>query len=260
MAVRRFTDTRFKSGYGTPRPADIPVQLIVVHQTGNRKAGATAKMNLDHSFNTKSWSIQRIVDATGIYSAVPLDQIAWHVAEDSIAAAHGIPTSAPGREHRGDVAAVGLEICVNRLRDREGDDRGEKTIPLEGKRFREDRDGWPSLHTSPSRVKKLGPKTYRAAIACLADLIGKFPDAKVVGHGQLDPWTRNTDPFGVLPYGWDAFVEAASRAAQQGGRALRQPVAAPKTGMPAPAPSGLSGRQTEQLSAARRLIDEVLNA
>ena len=191
--IRRFTDHRFASGFGVPRPIDV--ELIVVHQTGNRKAGATAKMNLDHSHNTKSWSIHRIVDETGIYSAVPLDQCAWHVAEPRIARRQGIPTSIPGRSGRGDVASVGIEICVNNLLDRSGG-QGEKTIPAGEDDYRAGADGWPSVHPSPSRNKQLDPKTYRAAIACLAELIAEFPDAKVVGHGQLDPWTRNTDPFG----------------------------------------------------------------
>ena len=65
--ARRFTDNRFKTGFGAPRPSDVPVKLIVVHQTGNRKKGSTAVANLNHSFKTHGWSIHRIVDDVGIY-------------------------------------------------------------------------------------------------------------------------------------------------------------------------------------------------
>lgn len=208
--MARYTDDRFATGYGVPRPKDVPVSLIVVHQTGNRKRGATAKMNLDHSHRTKGWSIHHIVDSTGIYDAVPHDQIAWHVAEPRIAEKMGYPISAPGRFGRGDIAAVGIEICVNRLVER-GTDRGQKTIGESAKdgTYRYGEDGWPALFKSPSRTMRLDNATYAYAISCLSALMAQYPQAKVVGHGHLDPWTRNVDPFGVLPHGWDEFVDGA---------------------------------------------------
>ena len=250
-------DKRFETGYGVPRQGNAePVRLIVVHQTGNRRKDSTAKANLNHSFKTKSWSIHGIVDATGIYEAVPLDQIAWHVLEPRIAAKLGYPVSAPGRENRGDVCAVGVEICVNRLQQRAEGDLGQKTIP-----GRFDDDGWPGVFESPSRTLKLGPRTYRNAVRCVARLAAAFPDAKIVGHGHLDPWTRNTDPFGVLPHGWGGFLADVHKAESR----LHSPVTAihapelpspPKMPVP-PVHAPLSKQASDKLRAAERLIEEV---
>lgn len=242
------SDERFKSGFGVPRPSNIDIELIVVHQTGNRNPGSTAKANLDYFANTKAASIHHIVDCDEIVDAVPHDQIAWHVAETRIAAAHGYPTSAPGRKHRGDVCTVGVEICVNHVNKRPLDQVGEKTIP-----DRYDDNGWPKIFKSPSRVWQLDAPTYINAIQCVAELAEQYPNALIVGHGHLDPWTRNTDPFGVLPDGWSGFIQDVHEAM------TTKPPEHIDTGIPVPPPGhGLTEQQRNDLKAARQLIERVL--
>lgn len=201
-------DARDWTEWGFLRPPSASVQLIVVHRTGNPRADAQG--NLHHSRSTRSWSIHHIVDSTAWVDVVPHERVAWHVKETRIAAALGFPTEFPDGSHnpRGDIAAIGVEVCENNAVPRDGGRIGQKTIP-----GRLDAAGeWPSLFRSPSQTKQFDTKTYDNLLDCLISLKQQYPDARIVGHGHLDPWERNTDPFGLMPRGWEGLLTDVERA------------------------------------------------
>ena len=239
-------DNRDWRDWGWPRPKGTEIELIVVHRTGNPRADALG--NLAHSRRTKSWSIHEIVDATAWRSVVPHSLVAWHVKEARIARSLGYPVSLPGHDDRGDVAAVGIEVCENHVVARPAGDVGQKTIA--GKLGK---DGWPSLFTSPGGEQRFDPPTYRNLVECLIALRTRYPNARVVGHGHLDPFTRSTDPFWMLPRGWSGLLRDSAPAVEKPAEAAEAP-SAPST--PQPDQNALYAPLEARVSA----IEETLRA
>lgn len=222
------TDPRDWTEWGWPRPPGTDIQLIVVHRTGNPNAGVAA--NLNHSRNTKSWSIHHIVGPDAAVNVVPHRLVAWHVKEPLIAQRAGFPYSFPDGSHspRGDVAAIGIEVCEDDAVERQSTgsakaagekvicDIGEKTGPLS--KLIRPRSGnpyyatprmngdLPAIFTSPGATTRFSPAVYSNLVDLLTALRQRYPNAQVVGHGHLDPWTRTNDPFGLLPGGWEGLL------------------------------------------------------
>ena len=193
--------------WGWPRPEGVEPEWGVVHRTGNPRADADA--NLAHSRKTKSWSIHHIVDRKGAQDAVPHDRVAWHVKEHRIARRLGLPIFVPGvSAPRGDVAAIGIETCEDDAVPRKEGDLGQKTIPADIDDIQYDSDGLPRLFASPSQTMRFSDATYVNLVELCRRLLKQYPNLKLCGHGHLDVWTRNIDPFGLLPLGWDPFIQA----------------------------------------------------
>lgn len=77
-----------------------PVKYIVIHNTGNFSATATALAHRNYLKNpdtTTSWMFT--VDDTSIYKHLPEEEKAWHAGD--------------GRDGKGNTYGIGIEICVN---------------------------------------------------------------------------------------------------------------------------------------------------
>lgn len=88
------------------RPGTLrTIKWVVIHETGNKEASATAASHNNYLHNTKraddttSWHYT--VDETEIYHHLPDNEVGWHAGDGS----------APGG---GNMSGIGLEICVNK--------------------------------------------------------------------------------------------------------------------------------------------------
>lgn len=73
---------------------------ITVHNTGNARKGADAKMHtryVDNTINYTSWHFT--VDDKEIYQELPINEVAWHAGD--------------GANGRGNKTSIGIEICEN---------------------------------------------------------------------------------------------------------------------------------------------------
>ena len=243
------TDKRDWTDLSWPRPAGDEIKLIVIHRTGNPKPGATAEMNLNYFFRTRKASIHHCVDSDVWWNAVPHDRVAWHVSEFRVVKRLGYDVRIPSAHRRhGDVQAIGIEVCENRRVARpDGYSPGQKTVPVGSNDYDALASGWPRLHSSPSQTWEFDDATYTNLVNGLLRLRDELPNALPIGHGHLDPWTRNTDPFGLMPDGWHALLDAT----EPNSTAASPPVA-PAAVLPAPE-SALAAEQERQ----RGDIDEL---
>ena len=254
-------DQRDWTDWGWPRPSSVDIQLIVVHRTANPRANALG--NLHHSRSTKSWSIHHIVDSTAWMSVVPHELVAWHVKEPRIAASVGIPTTFPDGSHqpRGDVAAIGIEVCEDNIVSRPAGDVGQKTIV-----GRLGANGWPDLFPSPGGKQRFDDATYDNLLECLQSLTALYPNARIVGHGHLDPWTRNTDPFWMLPFEWGGLLSDVEGAGAPSGLNAEATPAAPEVGglgsnpNPSDGYALLLGKRVKALEDWRERLDAALSS
>lgn len=78
------------------------IRYIVIHETGNYRAGADARMHtlyvLNHPRDTTSWHYT--VDDRVIYHHIPDDEIAWHAGDRQ-------------KKNGGNANGVAIELCVN---------------------------------------------------------------------------------------------------------------------------------------------------
>ena len=78
------------------------IKYIVIHETGNPKAGSTAENHSTYlkknSKVTNSWHYT--VDDTEVYHHLPDDEVGWH-ASDGL------------KKNGGNLNGIGIEICVN---------------------------------------------------------------------------------------------------------------------------------------------------
>lgn len=78
------------------------IKYIVIHETGNYRAGADARMHtlyvLNNPRDTTSWHYT--VDDRVIYHHIPDDEIAWHAGDRQ-------------KKNGGNANGVAIELCVN---------------------------------------------------------------------------------------------------------------------------------------------------
>ena len=162
--------------------AGLPPTRLLFHRTGNQRKSADAPANMAYWWDNRAQGVgsaHAVVDAAGVWLAVPGDRTAWGVKEYRIAERMGFPIRVPGdTRRRGDVRAINIEVCEN-----VGRAAGDPAFPA---------------------------GVWDNAVAFVVDVLrGKYPELvpgeglltpfDIFGHSEFDPWQRPHDPDGIKP-------------------------------------------------------------
>ena len=100
-------------------------EYVVVHDTGNPNAGATAEMhnryitNLNNASDSTSISWHYTVDDSSIYQHLPLDEVAWHAGDGSMKFGDTYYNTGFGAWSigGGNYNGIGIESCIDKGSD-----------------------------------------------------------------------------------------------------------------------------------------------